>query len=162
MGATVFVSGALYATVLTGTIWLGIPAGFLFFFAIILPHLPKNRIAAFAVKYYTTGPMGVALAGAYIWSFAVRDELWKFSSDFFGVCAQIIPVLLLTTVVEARRDAGLPTVTLVGPLAILTTGEVVALAGILKPSWGLFPPVAGAMTGGVAALILSVLAADAE
>ena len=129
-------------------------------FAFVLATPPK-RLAKLELSGYKLAPVVMgSLGGLYFFWYATTTAV-EIPGAIFEVTAQIIPVLILATIVDARRAHRIATEDVVGALAFLILGEIMALFGIMTQTAPIFGLVCGALTAGFAALILSVLAEGA-
>ncbi len=118
-------------------------------------YTPRRQLLRIARSGRFRVPLltGIFILVFHVWLFQSGPEP---SSDFFSTSAQVLAVLILTNVVEARRTfiKGNP---MVPVLAVLLPAQLFALLSIDAPtrSWAAF--MLGAIATGIAAVIMGAL-----
>lgn len=118
---------------------------------------PQEALAHIALRRYEVLPMITGfVAFGFFYSPTPMDQR-DIPGSFFEVTSQIIPVLILVTIVDVRRNIRLHKDRILPTLVVLTTGEFTALAGIVFPSGANLAFVFAVLVAGFCALFLSIL-----
>ncbi len=158
LSALAFTSGVMFHVIVGSPAPLSAATGLAAGAYAFIIFTPATRLAELSRRYYASAPFCFGVVGAfYFWWYASAAPL-EVSGAVFEVTAQIIPVLILTAIVDVRRANRIATEEVLFTLGILIQGEVMAILGIMTQSAIRFGLVCGALTTGFTALTLSVLA----
>lgn len=130
--------------------------------ALIAYNIPGHQLERFAKRTYHYGPVVLGFISVAFFGWFAETVSLNPPGEFFEAAAQVLPLLMLTTVVDVRRSDQLEARDLLLTLLVLMLGEVAALLGIVYQDRFIFVYVCASLTAGFAALALSIAAAHSR
>jgi hypothetical protein len=128
-------------------------------FGVLLWKIPRERYSTIFASTFGWLPVVLGMLSSIFWyPYAVGYEV---GGEFFHAAADVLPVLLLATVIDVRRTNELEGKQLVLPIAAVFLGELAALNSLafpedVRPSD--FAAVASSLVTASVALVLAVMA----
>ena len=128
-------------------------------FGILLWKVPRRRYNAIFASVFGWLPVFLgALSYIFWYRYAIGYEI---GGEFFHAAADVLPVILLATVIDVRRTNDLEGKQLVLPIAVVFLGELAALDALAFPgdvTPAFFAVVASSLVTATIALVLAVMA----
>jgi hypothetical protein len=134
--------------------------GSVFAFGYLLWRIPRARYSAIFASIFGWLPVTLGALTYPYWYWYANWVNTPPEADFFHAAAEVLPVLLLATVVDVRRTKDLESKQLVLPIAAVFLGEVAALNALAFGNAGPadFAAVASSFVTSIVALVLAVMA----
>jgi hypothetical protein len=128
-------------------------------FGCLLWKIPRERYSVILPSVFGWLPalLGAATYGFWYWYASGYD----IGGEFFHAAADVLPVLLLATIIDVRRTNDLEGKQLVLPIAVVFIGELIALNSLAFPDDvgpSSFAVVSSSLVTAVVALVLAVMA----
>jgi hypothetical protein len=133
--------------------------GIAIIFGILLWKIPRKDYSAIFASIFGWLPVFLGAASYAFWYWYGAG--YEIGGDFFHAAADVLPVLLLATVIDVRRTNDLEGKQLVLPIAAVFLGEVAALNSLAFPDDtgpSGFAVVSSSLVTAVVALVLAVMA----
>jgi hypothetical protein len=131
-------------------------------FGILLWKVPRERYDTIFANIFGWLPVSLGMLSYIFWYWYATG--YTIGGEFFSAAAGVLPILLLTAVVDVRRTKDLEGKQLVLPIAAVFLGELAALDALAFPNDpsdagpAAFAAVASSLVAAVVALVLAVMA----